>query len=58
MNKKLLNNLVCPQCRHQVQLNKSAQSVDCDICQLGFPIHDEIPVMLLEEALPLVSESI
>lgn len=53
MNKKLLKCLVCPQCHHEVQHQTQAVSLDCDVCQLSFPIVDDIPVMLIEQATSL-----
>lgn len=50
MNKKLLNNLVCPQCHHEVEFNQISNSIDCDVCELSYPVKDGIPVMLLMKA--------
>lgn len=53
MNKKLLNNLACPQCHNEVSFNVPLQMIDCDICQLSYPITDGIVVMMPDLAKPI-----
>ncbi len=55
MDKKLLDRLVCPQCRHTLDYQGSATQLLCLVCQLAFPIEDNIPIMLLDQAKPLSS---
>jgi uncharacterized protein YbaR (Trm112 family) len=57
MDKNLLKNLVCPQCRHAVALNKTHNTLECDVCVLAYSIQDDIPLMLVEAAIPLNTES-
>lgn len=49
---KLLDILRCPQCRSEVQIDEAETRVKClnPECSLVYPIRDEIPVMLVEEA--------
>ena len=50
---KLLEILVCPQCKGDLELRREAperQWLDCAACALAYPIQDGIPVMLEEEA--------
>jgi hypothetical protein len=49
-NKKLLEILICPQCRGKVRLDEKANGIICDKCKLLYEIKDDIPVMLVEEA--------
>jgi uncharacterized protein YbaR (Trm112 family) len=49
MNKQLLNTLVCPQC--QQSLASEGPQLRCDVCQLAFPIVNDIPVLLINKAL-------
>ena len=51
--KDLLDILACPQCKGPVQYNEPAQEICCQHCQLAYPVRDEIPVMLVDEARPL-----
>ncbi|OJZ20260.1 MAG: tetraacyldisaccharide 4'-kinase [Thiobacillus sp. 65-29] len=50
MNPKLLEILVCPVCKSPLEWKKSAQELICHACRLAYPIRDDIPVMLPEEA--------
>lgn len=46
----LLEILVCPKCKQSLALNESQTSIDCRHCRLRYPVRDEIPVMLVDEA--------
>lgn len=50
MNPKLLEILVCPVCKGPLEWKKSAGELVCHTCRLAYPIRDDIPVMLPEEA--------
>lgn len=50
MDKKQLEILVCPQCNGKLDYHKQNSELVCKTCQLGFPVNDGIPVMLVEEA--------
>lgn len=56
MDKKLLDILVCPLCKGPLQFNKSAQELICKVDRLAYPIRDDIPVMLQEEARELAAD--
>jgi uncharacterized protein len=46
----LLEILVCPDCRSTLSVDHSASELVCDGCGLAYPVRDDIPVMLIEEA--------
>ena len=50
MDKKLLDILVCPHCKGPLVYDKQAQELICKGDRLAFPIRDDIPVMLEDEA--------
>lgn len=50
MDKKLLDILVCPLCKGPLIYNKAQQELICKADRLAYPIRDDIPVMLEEEA--------
>lgn len=50
MNKALLTILACPSCKGSLKYNKDKQELICPGCRLGYPIHDDIPVMLIDQA--------
>ena len=49
---ELLEILRCPQCKSEVRINEKQTSLTCQNaeCRLVYPIRDEIPVMLVDEA--------
>jgi len=53
LNKELLDILVCPKCKGAITLTKEEDGLLCSPCGLAYPVLDEIPVMLVEEAIPL-----
>ncbi len=50
INKDLLDILVCPKCKGELKLDKEKERLICNKCKLAYPIKDDIPVMLIEEA--------
>jgi len=50
MDKKLLEILVCPLCKGKLVYNKSNSELICKVDRLAYPIRDDVPVMLEEEA--------
>ncbi len=51
--KELLDILVCPQCKGDLQETPAGDALDCNRCRLRFAIRDGIPVMLVAEATKL-----
>lgn len=49
---ELLNILRCPKCRSEVKLKDDGSGLRClnDECGLVYPVRDDIPVMIIEEA--------
>lgn len=50
MDKKLLDILACPVCKGPLVYNKENQELICKADRLAYPIRDDIPVMLEDEA--------
>jgi uncharacterized protein YbaR (Trm112 family) len=46
----LLEILVCPDCKTPVRLVNNGAGLKCDTCRRVYPIKDDIPVMLIDEA--------
>jgi len=55
ISKELLAILACPKCKGDIQLNEKGDGLICDHCRLLYPIRDDIPVMLIDEAIALDS---
>lgn len=52
LSKDLLDILVCPQCKGDLEYDIEGQRLNCPSCRLRYPIQDDIPIMLIEEAEP------
>lgn len=50
---ELLEILACPQCKGDLEYREQEQALLCFGCKLRYRIEDDIPVMLVEEAIPL-----
>jgi len=50
LNKELLDILACPKCKADIALLPAEDGLYCAGCQVVYPIKDEIPIMLVEEA--------
>ncbi|SBT09901.1 conserved hypothetical protein [Candidatus Accumulibacter aalborgensis] len=52
MDARLLDILVCPICKANLEYRKAEAELVCKPCRLAFPIRDGIPIMLQDEARP------
>jgi uncharacterized protein YbaR (Trm112 family) len=50
ISKELLEILVCPLCKATVELTAAGTGLRCVQCRRVYPIRDDIPVMLIDEA--------
>jgi uncharacterized protein len=50
---QLLEILVCPKCKGELEYRESDQTLVCHACHLKYPVRDDIPIMLIDEATPL-----
>lgn len=53
IDKELLGILACPKCKGDIRLSEEKQGLICDACKLLYPIKDDIPIMLMDEAVKL-----
>ena len=53
INKELLAILACPKCKGDIQITEKGDGLVCQTCQVMYPIKDDIPVMLIDEAIKL-----
>jgi uncharacterized protein YbaR (Trm112 family) len=58
MDNKLLEILACPICKSPLIHDKNAQELICKVDRLAFPVRDDIPVMIEDEARTLSSEDV
>jgi uncharacterized protein YbaR (Trm112 family) len=58
MDKRLLDILVCPLCKSQLHLKADSQELICKADRLAYPIRDDVPVMLVDEARSLNADEV
>jgi uncharacterized protein YbaR (Trm112 family) len=46
----LLEILVCPLCKESVSLTPKEDGLKCPRCKRVYPVRDDIPIMLVDEA--------
>ena len=50
VDQELLDILACPNCKTKVELVKDGAALKCNQCKRVYPIKEDIPVMLIDEA--------
>lgn len=50
LDPKLLEILVCPKCKGELEYLESEQVLVCHACRLRYEIKEDIPIMLIDEA--------
>jgi len=58
LDKKLLEILVCPLCKGPLRYDKTKSELICKADRLAYPIRDDIPVMLEDEARRIADEEL
>ena len=53
ISQDLLEILVCPKCKGDIELSQAGDALTCAACRLRYRIEDDIPVMLIDEATPI-----
>jgi uncharacterized protein YbaR (Trm112 family) len=53
LSRELLDILACPKCKGEISLTSKEDGLVCHRCGLLYPIRDDIPIMLIEEAQPI-----
>jgi len=50
IDKELLEILVCPACKKPLEYRQAPESLKCTACHRVYPVRDNIPIMLIDEA--------
>jgi uncharacterized protein YbaR (Trm112 family) len=58
VDKRLLDILVCPACKGPLVYDKGKSELVCRADRLAYPIRDDIPVMLEDEARKMTQEEL
>lgn len=56
LDPKLKDLLVCPKCHGELQEQDDPHELVCRQCRLAYPVRDDLPVMLIEEARSTAAE--
>lgn len=56
MDTRLLEILACPICKGPLQYQRDARVLVCRMDRLAYPVRDDVPVMLEEEARQLAAD--
>ncbi len=52
LSPRLLEILVCPKCKGELEYREADQELVCNKCRLKYPVREDIPIMLIDEATP------
>lgn len=51
LSKHLLDMLICPHCRHEeLDYDEAGKRLACSRCSFVYPVTDDVPVLLVDEA--------
>ncbi len=52
LKKELVNILACPGCKGELTVLPAEDGLACPKCRVIYPVRDDIPIMLVEQAVP------
>jgi len=53
LSDEILKIICCPKCKGDLEYKKEKEVLICRKCELVYKIEDDIPIMLIDEAIPL-----
>lgn len=57
LSKELLEIIVCPKCKSELIYEEDKQRLICQKCSVYYPIREDMPILLIEEAIPIEKET-
>ena len=51
LNKELIDLLACPKCKGKLTLKPAEDGLGCTKCDVVYPVRDDIPIMLVDQAI-------
>jgi uncharacterized protein YbaR (Trm112 family) len=52
LSPRLLEILVCPKCKSELEYREEDLALLCHKCKLRYAVREDIPIMLIDEATP------
>lgn len=52
LDTNLLDILACPKCKGKLDLKPAEDGLACAKCAVVYPVKDDIPIMLVDQAIP------
>lgn len=52
LDTRLLEIIVCPKCRGELAYEQEQAELRCTECRLVYRVEDDIPILLIDEAVP------
>jgi uncharacterized protein len=53
LDPKLLEIIACPKCKGRLELKSDGSDLLCQACKLAYPVVDDIPDLIIEDAKPI-----
>ena len=50
LSKELLDILVCPKCKGELDYHEAEGRLVCTVCRLIYPVENDIPIMIIDQA--------
>ncbi len=50
LSRDLLDILVCPKCKGRLDYREAEEQLICSACRLAYPVENDIPIMLIDQA--------
>lgn len=57
LDRELLEIIVCPKCKGDLVYEEDKDRLVCKNCSVYYPIRQDIPILLIEEAIPIEKEN-
>lgn len=51
LSKELIDVLACPKCKQSITLTPKGDGLACKKCNVVYPVRDDIPIMLSDQAI-------
>lgn len=52
LKQELIDILACPTCKGAITVTPDQDGLACDACKVVYPVKDDIPIMLVDQAIP------